>query len=253
MNAAQPDLASAYARYFRVVPAVSAELLREVYRIRYEVYCEELGFEDQERFPDRLERDEFDASARHCLLMHRPTETFIGCVRLVMAGGSQPEAAFPFERVAGPALRRDVMNPATMDRAKFGEISRLAVRRSFRRRAGEQSTPDGLAVSRMAGESAARERRQLPPIALGLYLAAAGVGLQAGLTSVFAMMEPRLARHMRFYGLEFEQVSDVVIHRGARAVYNISRARLFDRMSRPLAGLLELITAELESVPPAKP
>ena len=44
------------------------------------------------------------------------------------------------------------------------------------------------------------DKRQLPSIALGLYLAAASIGLDAALESVFAMMEPRLARQLTRFG-----------------------------------------------------
>jgi hypothetical protein len=47
------------------------------------------------------------------------------------------------------------------------------------------------------------DKRQLPSIALGLYLAAASIGLDAALESVFAMMEPRLARQLMRFGIRF--------------------------------------------------
>lgn len=241
MTAAQADFVSGYSRYFKVVPASTPELVREAQRIRFQVYCEELGFEDRRRFPRGFEHDDSDRHARHCLLRHRPSGRFAGCVRLVMADPANPAAPFPFEQVAGTSLRREILDPGRMDRLAFGEISRLAVKREFRRRRGEGRSADGVSGLPDPDRMPAEERRHLPHIAVELYLAAASIGLQEGCTSVFAMMEPRLARHMRFYGLEFEQVSDTVIHRGARAVYHITRDRLFERLSPPLFALLQRI------------
>ena len=75
-------------RYFNAVAASSDELRREVYRIRYDVYCDELRFEDPARFPDKQEIDPYDRLSLHCLLLHRTSNTFAGCVRFVGGGTS---------------------------------------------------------------------------------------------------------------------------------------------------------------------
>ena len=67
------DVITQFSQHFRLLPANTPELLREVYRMRYEVYCLEMGFERPEQFPDGLERDDYDRRARHCLLQHRAT------------------------------------------------------------------------------------------------------------------------------------------------------------------------------------
>lgn len=245
MTPVQADLVSSYRRYFQVVPAVTPALVREAQRIRFQVYCEDLGFEDASRFPDGCEQDAFDDNARHCLLQHRPSGEYAGCVRLVLADVEKPDSPFPFEVVASKSLRRDLVDPLRMERRRFGEISRLAVKREFRRRRGEADSADGVSGLDSDGRMTPNERRTLPHIAVELYLAAASIALREGCTSVFAMMEPRLTRHMRFYGLEFEQVSDVVIHRGARAVYHITRERLFTSLTPALRALLDSIASDI--------
>ena len=39
------NLGAGFSRYFRIQPAFSEELRRNVFRIRHAVYCEELGYE----------------------------------------------------------------------------------------------------------------------------------------------------------------------------------------------------------------
>lgn len=46
------SLYDAYNKYFKVIRADSPELLDEVFRLRYQVYCIEHKFENQHDFPD---------------------------------------------------------------------------------------------------------------------------------------------------------------------------------------------------------
>ena len=45
------DLVRDFDTYFEIVPAYTEVLRDEVYRIRYQVYAEELGWENTEQFP----------------------------------------------------------------------------------------------------------------------------------------------------------------------------------------------------------
>jgi N-acyl amino acid synthase of PEP-CTERM/exosortase system len=228
-------------KYFDAVAAASEELRREVFRIRYDVYCDELRFEDPGRFPDKQEVDPYDRFSLHCLLLHKATDTFAGCVRLVQVNPEKPDDLLPFERLCKDRMYPEVFARVVPDRLKVGEISRLAVRSSFRRRKGEGSVPGGVVEERQGGFGGSRT----PWIALGLYLSAAAVGLIKGLDGVFALMEPRLARRLGSYGIRFQQVGDPVEHRGERAPFFISRSDLYAGVPRPVRGLLEVIESDL--------
>jgi N-acyl amino acid synthase of PEP-CTERM/exosortase system len=228
-------------RYFNAVFAASDELCDEVFRIRYDVYCDELRFEDTGRFPDKREIDDYDPRSVHCLLEHKSSETFAGCVRLVLVDQSAPDEPLPFERLCENGLYRDLINELAPDRTRVAEISRLAVRSRFRRRKDERGTPGGVIEERSKSKGVART----PWIALGLYLAAAATGLIRGLDGVFALMEPRLARRLGSYGIRFVQVGNPVEHRGQRAPFFISRGELFNGLPPPVRGLLEVIERDL--------
>lgn len=229
--------------YFHLVLATSPKLRAEAYRLRYDVYCREFGFEREEDCPNQLEHDEYDDQSLHCVLTHQPSGRIAGCVRLVLANPADPGAPLPFEKHCGHVLHRTVIDPAALPRENFGEISRLAVHSDFRRRLHEDRSPLGLNDDMSADRG---ERRQFPYISLGLYLAAASTGLLMGLDGVFAMMELRLARHLTRYGIRFTQVGHVVEYHGSRAPFYISRADLMDGLRPDARELLAVITNDLE-------
>jgi N-acyl amino acid synthase of PEP-CTERM/exosortase system len=60
-----------------MVPAYSDALKNEVYKLRYQVYCIETGFEKPELYPDGIEFDEYDSQSFHYLkLMRQPRGLF---------------------------------------------------------------------------------------------------------------------------------------------------------------------------------
>ena len=60
----------------------STDVLRdEVFKIRHNVYCEELAFENQK--DDGMEMDEFDPHSIFALIKHKPTNNYTSCVRIV--------------------------------------------------------------------------------------------------------------------------------------------------------------------------
>lgn len=230
-------------RYFNAVPAQSEALKKRVYRIRYSVYCHELGWEDPAKFPDRMEYDDYDNDSQHVLLYHRPSDTFAGCVRLVRASAKDPERPFPFELSCRETLYPEARELLAGRRPLMGEISRLAVRATFRRRSGDKA-PLGELPKRAEGDTR-EHRRRAPHIAMGLYVAAACSGLQAGLEGVFALMEPRLAARLSQYSLKFRQMGDPIEHRGQRAPFFISREMLYGGIDPKVRGLLDVIDGDL--------
>lgn len=239
------DLVEPYREYFTMHLADSDALREAVFRLRYDVYCRELGWEDPGRFPAQLEQDAYDPYSLHCLLRHRRSDSYAGTVRLVTTADSPLQPPLPLIDHCGDGLFNGPLHPSRLPPGSFGEISRLALRGQFRRRPSEQDNPEGQGQELFAWNQT--ERRRFPHIALALYLAAAAAGLQRGLDGVYAMMEPRLARHLRFAGIRFEQVGAPVQFRGERAPYYVSRTALNRHLSRPLRRLLAVIGDDLRS------
>lgn len=212
-------LSQHFHEYFEAVPANDETTRSEVFRLRYDVYCDELHFEDSERFPEHEERDEYDEHSVFALLRHRETGRAAGCVRLVL-NHKDPTLALPLERVCTGLFDLNKYNPETIDRARVGEISRLAVHSFFRRRRGESTTPEGTAepASYFGGE------RHYPLVAMGLFLSSAAYMFNLDLEQIVVMMEPRLARLLRSCGLHFTAIGPVIEYHGQRGPFRITRA-----------------------------
>jgi len=234
-------LVASFAKYFRVVLANSPALQDEVFRVRFKVYCMEMRTEPQERFLDGREYDAFDEFAAHCLLQHRSSGLYAGCVRLVYSDPVK-SPLLPVEAFCGDSLFPHIASAVLPNRGSYGEISRLAVPAEFRRRSGEQNTAIPMTLD--VGEAPhSGDRRERSLITMGLFLAATALGLIRGLDGVFAMMEPRLARYLKQFGLEFAQVGNVVEYHGQRAAHYITKDGL--KLHGDVAALLDHIAAEI--------
>ena len=236
-------LARKFFRYFSVRLADTQDLRDEVYRIRYQVYCQEFGYEPAENFPEEKEYDEFDMRSTHCLVYHKDSGHSVGCVRLVPTDPSDPQAFLPFERHCGPTLtpkHRETMHK--LSRLTFCEISRVAVLRTFRRRAKESATQYGAVAEAVFSES---EKRVFPYIAISLFLAATVLTELTERRNVFAMMEPTLPRLLKRVGIVFEQVGSMMDYHGQRAPYFITTDSALKSMVPEFRGLYEIIRENL--------
>ncbi|MBK5936137.1 MULTISPECIES: PEP-CTERM/exosortase system-associated acyltransferase [Halorhodospira] len=232
-------LCRAFARYFDIHTADTENRRRAIARLRYQVYCEEFGFEAAERFPEREERDAYDARACHALLWHRPSGRVAGCVRVIPGEPDPRRPNLPMEPSCTAALHDTPLHPGRLPPERVCEVSRLAVHRHFRRRTGEPRTPlgdiDALQFPMV-------QRRTFPLISASLFTAAAVLSGQLGRDHVFAIMEPRLAHFVARYGLHFRRISDDFEHRGRRAAYYIHRPEVLATIeaSRILAPLYRM-------------
>jgi len=237
------DLTTSFQKYFKIILAHTPELRNEVYRIRYDVYCHELQYESAEDNPGGLEKDIYDDHSYHCLLLHRPSKQFAGCVRLVYHDPENLQAPLPFEAKFKDIVHQRYAEEILPQRGKFGEISRLAVPASFRRRKSDA----GSIIGDISAQPATSQgQRRFPYIPLGLYLAAAAVGVTLGLNA-FAVIEPRLARHMARFGIVFQQAGEIIEYRGKRAPFYIDRHELCKTLQQPVRCLFDSIQADIST------
>jgi N-acyl amino acid synthase of PEP-CTERM/exosortase system len=205
------SLGEGFKKYFEVATAFDETGRNEVFGIRHEVYCEELGFEPVR--PDRMETDEYDRHSLHCL-MRTSTEpvNLVGCNRLVVARPEEPDYPLPFERTCAATLDRSIIDPARLPRGSIAEVSRLAVRHHYRRRKGE--TKSALALS--DDDFGTKDQPRFPYIPIGLYLAIVALAKREGVETLFVLTEPRLADHFSKLGVKITQIGGPVEHRGIR-------------------------------------
>lgn len=235
------SLVQNFNHYFHAKLAVTRQQQRYAYAIRYQVYAEELGWEPLA--PSRLETDTCDDYAFHCLLEHRRSGDIAGCVRLVTPPSGRQDAKLPCQLHEIPmrADRRQHLNPT----GQVGEISRLAVPSGFRRRAREAGKPFILDEHNSTNIYTEEERRNFPNISIGLYLSAIATVDLCELERVLVVMEPRLQRHLKRYGLIFHQISEPFDLRGTRALFELPRSELTANMETPILELYRHIHQDL--------
>ena len=205
------SLGEGFRKYFEVATAFDDVGRNDVFGIRHEVYCEELGFEPVR--PDRRETDEYDRHSLHCL-MRTSTEphVLVGCNRLVLARPEEPDYPLPFERTCAATLDRSIIDPAKEPRGAIAEVSRLAVRAHYRRRRGETKA----AVALSDEDFGTKEQPRFPYIPIGLYLGVIALAKHEGIETLFVLTEPRLADHFAKLGVKITQIGGPVEHRGIR-------------------------------------
>ena len=81
----------------------------------------------------------------------------------------------------------------------------------------------------------------------GLYVGAAALAMAHRVARVFALMEPRLARRLRVYGIGFEQLGPAVEHHGQRAPYGLEARHFEATLSAELRALLHTIQRSLRA------
>ena len=235
------NLGRGFQRYFRIQAAASETLRDEVYRIRHEVYCEELRFEPQR--PDRRETDEYDAHSLHCLLKtstepHQP----VGCIRLVLANPQDPSLPLPFERTCAATLDRSIVDPARLPRERIAEVSRLAVRSGYRRRRGEQASPVSIHDEDFGSVSQPR----FPYVPISLYLGAIALAARSGVETIFVLTEPRLATHFARLGVEIKQIGGPIEHRGTRVPSMMDVQSIIRNMRFMVKPIWRVVQEEIE-------
>lgn len=231
-------------RYFSINLAITPEQKRKVYELRYRVYCQEMGYEDADQFPDEQECDEFDNRSLHCLITHNETGLAAGCVRMITGDESLYEEPLPLEKFCLQSLSIETAELLNRDRSKVCEISRLAVDAAFRRRRGESDTQIGSIGAFDFTDSNHHRARSL--IAEAGFLAATAMAHMCGRHYMFAMMEPLLPRVMRKTGLHFERVGQEMDYHGLRAPYVVSVPSILKRIRPELVGLYNTMVNQFQ-------
>lgn len=203
------NLGASFQRYFEIVPALTETLREEAFRIRHEVYCEELGFEPAN--DRRRESDRYDAHSLHCLIRSVKGQ-YVGCTRLVLCAPTAPREPLPFERTCAASLDRSIVDPQALPRHRIAEVSRLAVISSFRLRRNEQKSAVPLDEQSFGGG----QQPRFPYIPVALYLATTELAALHGIRTMFVLTEPRLAGHFARLGVNIRQIGAPVEHRGTR-------------------------------------
>lgn len=210
-------------------------LLTEVFRLRYKVYCDEWGFERPEDHPEGIEKDPFDQYSVHFVAIRKEDQKLVGTTRIIV----NSKLGFPIEehcRIDEEILKADKTN--------WGEISRLAVSKEFRRRAGDdliykhEDQPHGNEVSPFQ-----EKRKNENQIVIGLYQCIYRESLERGLTDLYAVMAKGLYLLLHRIGINFIQVGPGVEYHGIRTPYIGHIKEMLEEFSRNNRELYRCFTS----------
>jgi N-acyl amino acid synthase of PEP-CTERM/exosortase system len=209
-KAASPAARDLYRRYFDtvVVGDDDRELRNAAFRLRYQVYCVENRFEDPADNPDGLEQDSYDERAALCLLLHKPSGSWAGAVRLILPSMAAPGQSFALQQVCTDPM---IADPEHFPVLEMAEVSRFCISKDFRKRQGDALFP----ASNEPGERQ-DERRVIPNMTLGLIEGLVRMSLDREIRYWCACMEPALLRLLARLGIHFQDIGQLVDYHGRR-------------------------------------
>ncbi len=170
-----------FAPYFRSREARmdrDEELMRSVFQMRFQIYCMECGFLPAADYPERQETDEHDDHSAHFCAFNL-MDGLVGYVRVVRPDAEQ---TFPFQSHC-TGLFESVQLPPPSEAV---ELSRLMVRKDYRRRPGDLVT--GVTVEQKALPQDKR-RENSPRILLSMYRQVYAYSVENGIRYWYVAME----------------------------------------------------------------
>jgi N-acyl amino acid synthase of PEP-CTERM/exosortase system len=234
------DLLTPHFRFQRLLPDQREHrLFEEIAKLRYEVYCDECKYLDAAQYDEALETDHFDARSIH-VAAQSGTGMIVGTVRLVLAKDAQE---FPFEEhcTVFPNFKFPPRN-------ECGEISRLIVKKSFRRRPGDSMEGVSKEFQQKAKPSEIKpntksifsknRRSSSPQIMLGMYREMYRYSRANDIRYWYAAMERGLAGLLRRMGFNFTPVGPETDYYGPVTTYVADLRELEVALKRDNAFML---------------
>lgn len=204
---------------FEVFLADTPESRQIHYNLRYQVYCEEMGFEDKTLFPEEMEYDEWDNDDTvHFLVRQKLSGDWLGGLRLVFPRDNR----LPFEKLVKPT--RIMTNT---DRRSAVEMSRLCVIKEARRFSSKRFAPYGLPENEVPEESNKIKsfynfKNQTRSLIWGLFRAAIDYSIENDVREWYFIVAPALACFIRREGFSMQKIGDACEHKGQRTPYKLS-------------------------------
>jgi N-acyl amino acid synthase of PEP-CTERM/exosortase system len=235
------SLVSHYKKYFRMLKASSPEMKKIAFNIRYRVYFEEQQMITNDALSDHMETDLWDSCSIHTLLYHKPSGRPIGNVRLIPLDGS-PTKTLPVEEHYHKPFDFSRAPVKDIRIGKTGEVSRMLILSSFRRRKSDLN----YNVENEQSVGAANDNRfPINYLPVCLIFATAILMLEEKLDYGVGLMEPRLARLLARFGVGLNQIGEATDYFGPRAPYLIFPEPIYKNLNSDYQALYDTIKSEL--------
>jgi N-acyl amino acid synthase of PEP-CTERM/exosortase system len=226
------DVLIPYFSFQRVLKGnMESYVLKEIYKLRYEVYCLERHYLEASDFQDDQETDEYDDCSIH-FAAYTLNKDIVGTVRLVQPHDGQ---LYPFETHCS-AFPEFSYPP----REAAAEISRLVVKKTHRRRRGDsmegisQDFMEKGSTKTIQPRSTVRrdKRGNSPLLLLGMYREMYRYSRQNGIRYWYAAMERSLARSLEKMGFRFVPIGPQVDYYGPVTPHVADLDELLGRLKR---------------------
>lgn len=179
-----------FKKYFEVFICDNEESIAIHHNIRYQVYCEELGYEDKEKFPDQQEIDEYDKFSTLFIVRYKITNEYIAAFRLIESIKTQ----LPLEKIC-------VLHEPIKDNSI--ELSRVCVL-------------DHIRTNKISD----KENENIQnTILLGMIEAGSKYAFDKGINTAYWLIRPALSKLLKKLGLNMVKIGDLCEHKGIRYPY----------------------------------
>jgi len=192
--------------YFEVFLADTEEGKEKHFNLRYQVYCEEMGFEDKDAFPSEMEKDEWDNQSAHFIVRLKHTKQWVGAMRLV----HKTEKPLPIQ------VHCDI--DGTDDNTQsLAEVSRLCLLKQIRKNPHQSfAIPNDDIQETDKVKLFFSHSRINRSIIWGLLRAATIYSKQNNIKNWYFLTSKALARVISKSGFIMNRVGEACYHRGER-------------------------------------
>lgn len=208
--------------HFEVFLADTEESKKIHYKIRYQVYCEEMGFENKEDFPDEMEFDDDDVRATHFLVRNKITNKWVGAMRLINKGNE----LLPIEQSC------NINEKINTNFFETVEMSRLCLIKDVRR--GKDLDPphgvmdDSNSIQDTAKVKSISNQNKLNRLIFwGMIYAASEFCYKNNIQFCYFLTTLILAKLMSRGGINLVGVGDPIEHKGQRYPYKLDTIKTF--------------------------
>ena len=174
----------------------SSEVLEEVFRLRYQVYCVECKFIKEEQYSEEKEQDKYDSHAVHFVAQDK--YGVIGAARMIL----NSPLGFPLEE---HCQGESGYEKQKIPREKLAEISRLVISKDYRRR-----REDGMYYTPEFDEKVDAIKpspfRRIRSMTFGIYREIYQESKRRGITHWYALMETALWMLLDMNGFRFKPI-----------------------------------------------
>ncbi len=235
------SLAHFFCSHLSAENAVDPKQKLDAHRLRYAVYCEERGYEDPDRFSDKLETDEFDDESVHSIIRHKQTAQPLGVVRLVLPNHRKLERHFPIERQFGHVFDQSRLRRFDFSRHNIAEVSRFAISKQSLKNISCVTASQARSCGDEEDDNAQAAKELIPHISLGLIAMLFSVSQKHKISYWYAAMEPSLNRLLTRLGIRFTKIGPLMQYHGKRQPMIARVDDLLENIYRERPDFFELI------------